>query len=58
MRIKGNHLGIPAVGLVRLRRHGGHPYPEGKPVKASVIHECGKWYAIVCYKVDLPPCRT
>ena len=38
-----------------MRRHSGNPYPEGKPVKDSVVHECGKWYATVCYKVELPP---
>ena len=46
---------IPGIGLVRLRSHGGNPDPEGKPVKASVIHECGKWCACVGYKVELPP---
>ena len=46
----------PGLGLVR-RRHGNHTYPDGKPVKASVVHECGMWYATVCYKVDLPPRR-
>ena len=55
MKIKEDHLSIPGLGLVRLRRHGGNPYPEDKPVKASVVHECGKWYATVCYKVELPP---
>ena len=53
VRIKGDHLSIPGLGLVRLR-HGGHSYPEGKPVKASMIHGRGTWYATVCYKVDLP----
>ena len=36
-------------------QNGGNSYPEGKPVKTSVVHECGKWYATACYKVDLPP---
>ena len=54
-KIKGDRLSIPGVGLLRLRRHSGNPYPEGRPVKAAVVHECGKWYATVCYKVDLPP---
>ncbi|MYK07059.1 MAG: hypothetical protein F4040_05005, partial [Synechococcus sp. SB0670_bin_20] len=38
-----------------MRRHNGNPYPEGRPVKAAVVHGCGKWYAAVCYKVELPP---
>ena len=29
--------------------------PEGKPVKTSVAHECGKGYATACYKVEIPP---
>ena len=43
VKIQGEHLRTPGLGLVRLRRHGGNPYPKGKPVKASVVHECGKW---------------
>ncbi|MDE0647786.1 MAG: transposase, partial [Cyanobacteria bacterium MAG IRC4_bin_6] len=49
VKIKGDHIRIPGVGLLRLRRHNGNPYPEGRPVKDSVVHECGKWYATVCY---------
>ncbi|OOV35095.1 hypothetical protein BO91_00685 [Candidatus Synechococcus spongiarum LMB bulk10E] len=45
----------PGIGLVGLRRHGGNPYPEGQPVKVDVVFEAGKWYAIVCYRVDRPP---
>lgn len=33
VRIKGDHLRIPGVGLVTLRRHGGNPYPEGSRSK-------------------------
>ena len=35
VRIQDGHLRIPDIGLVRRRRHGGSPYPDGKPVKAS-----------------------
>ena len=53
VKIQGEHLRIPGLGLLRLQRHGGNPYPEGKPVKASVAHECGKGYATACYKVEI-----
>ena len=55
MRIKGEHLRIPGLGRFRLRRRGGNPYPDGNPVKIPVIHECGKWYARVCCKVEPSP---
>ena len=55
VKIQGDHLGIHGLGLVRLRRNGGNPYPDGKAGKASVIHECGTWYATVCYRVDQQP---
>jgi len=46
--IKSNHLRVPNVGWVELRRHGGNPHPEGTPVKVSVVNEAGKGYATVC----------
>ena len=54
VRIKGSKLHIPKVGYVRLRRRGGNPYPDGKPVKAVIKQRLGKWYAIICYKVEVP----
>ena len=37
---------------MRLSRRGGNPYPDGRPVSATIKRVCGKWYATVCYAVD------
>ena len=39
---------------MRIRRRGGNPYPDGKPVKAVVKKIAGKWYVTVCYAVEEP----
>ena len=49
VRIKGNHLRVPNVGWVELRRQGGNHYAEDQPVKVVVVFEAGKWYATICY---------
>ncbi len=33
---------------MRLSRRGGNPYPEGRPVSATIKRICGKWYVTVC----------
>ncbi len=52
IRIQDGKLYIPKIGWLRIQRKGGNPYPEGKPVKAAVKREAGKWYAVVCYEVE------
>ena len=47
-------LYIPKVGYTALRRRGGNPYPDGIPVKATVKKNTGKWYAVICYKMEAP----
>jgi len=32
----------------------GDPYPDGVPVKAVAQKKAGRWYAIPCYKIDVP----
>ena len=39
---------------MRIRRRGGNPYPEGRPVQAVIRRRLGKWYATVCYDVEAP----
>ena len=51
VRIRDGMLHFPKVGPLCLRRRGGNPYPDGKPVKAVIKRVCGKWYAVVCYAV-------
>ena len=50
--IRDDMINVPRVGPMRIRRKGGNPYPEGKPVKAVVRKTAGKWYVTVCYEVE------
>ena len=54
VRITESRLRVPRVGWVVLRCRGGNSYPDGKPKQVHVKRVCGKWYATVCYEVDLP----
>ena len=54
VKIKNGKLHIPKVGYLKIRRRGGNPYPDGKPVKAVVRQRLGKWYATICYEVEAP----
>ena len=47
-------LRVPGLGWLAVRRRGGNPYPEGKPVAAVLKRAAGRWYAIVCLEVVLP----
>ena len=51
VRIRDGMLHFPKIGPMRLRRRGGNPYADGKPVKAVVKRVCGKWYVTVCYAI-------
>ncbi len=55
VRVRDCRLAVPKVGWLSLRRRGGNPYPEGKPVQAVVRREGKRWYATVCYAVAEPP---
>ncbi len=50
--IRDDMINVPRVGPMRIRRKGGNPYPEGKPVKAVIRKIAGKWYVTVCYEVE------
>ena len=50
---RDQQLYIPKVGWFVLKRRS-HPYPDAKPINATVRQECGKWYCSVTYEVDLP----
>ena len=41
------------MGYLPIRRKGGNPYPDGKPFKAVVKWQGGKWYAVKCYEATL-----
>ncbi len=34
-----------------VRRRGGTPYPDARPVSAVLKREAGRWYAVVCHAV-------
>ena len=54
IRIRDGQLRFPKIGWMRLRRRGSgsnDPYPDGRPVRAVVKRDCGKWYAVVCYEI-------
>ena len=53
VRIEGDRLHFPKIGWMRLSRRGRNPYPEGRAVSATIKRVCGKWYATVCYAVDV-----
>lgn len=55
VRIERGALVVPRIGPMRLRRRGGNPYPEGRPVQAVITKRLGKWYATVCYEVEETP---
>ena len=52
VRIDGDRIAIPRIGTMRIRRKGGNPYPDGRPVQAVIRKEAGKWYVTVCYAVE------
>ncbi len=54
VKIRDGKLHIQKIGWLRIQRKGGNPYPEGRPVKATVTRQAGKWYAVVCYRVEIP----
>ncbi len=54
VKIKDGRLFIPKVGWMQLRRKGGNPYPDGKPIQATVKKEGRYWKVSVCYEIDAP----
>ena len=51
VKIKDGQLHIPKVGWMRIRRKGGNPYPDGKPVKATVKKVGRQWRVSVIYEI-------
>ena len=45
--LKGNKLKVPKVGWLRMSKHE----PLGKPCRATVYLDAGKWYVSVLYEV-------
>lgn len=53
VKITGDYLHVPKIGLCQLSRHGGNPYVDCLPVKAVVKRSLGHWYCTVVYKVPV-----
>ena len=54
IRIQDGKLHVQKIGWLRIQRKGGNPYPDGKPVKAVITRQAGKWHVVVCYQVEIP----
>lgn len=50
VKITGDHLHVPKIGLCQLSRHGGNPYADCPPVKAVIKRSLGRWYCTVFYR--------
>ena len=53
VKVRDGTLHVPSFGALRIRRKGGNPHPDGRPVSAVLKREAGKWMAVVCYAVEL-----
>ena len=52
VRIVDGRLWFPKLGWLELRRRGGNPYPDARPVQAVVKRVVRRWLATVCYEVE------
>ncbi len=52
VKIKDGRLFIPKVGWMQIRRKGGNPYPDGRPIRATVKKVGRYWRVSVCYEID------
>ena len=53
VKVRDGMLHVPSFGAMKIRRKGGNPHPDGKPVSAVLKREFGKWHAIVCHAVEV-----
>ncbi len=53
VKVKDDRLHIPGSGKMRIRRKGGNPYPDANPVCATLKREGRKWFAVVCFEVEV-----
>ena len=52
VRIRGGRIHIPGLGGMAVRRKGGNPYPDGKPLSAVLKRTGGKRFVSVCCAVQ------
>ncbi len=53
VKARDGNLCIPGFGPMAIRRKGGNPCPDGKPVSAVLKRVGGRWQAIVCHAVEI-----
>ncbi len=53
-KIVDDSIYIQKVGWMKIRRHGGNPYPDGEPIEVTVKKDGRYWKISVLYKVYLP----
>ena len=53
VKVRDGALHVPSFGALKMRRRGGNPHSDGKPVSAVLKRELGKWHAVVCYAVEV-----
>ena len=53
VKVRDGTLHIPGFGPMTIRRKGGNPHPDGRPVSAVLKRAGGKWTAVVCYAVEI-----
>ena len=52
VKLRSDHIYIPKVGWTVIRGH--NPYPNAKPINATVRQFGKKWYCTITSEVDLP----
>ena len=55
VRLEAGRLRLPGFGWMTVRRRGGTPYPDARPVSAVLKREAGRWYAVVCHPLAVAP---
>ena len=56
-KLFGDHIRLQKLGWYRLSRRGGDPYAHCEARSVTVKLECGKWYAVVLYRVPVDDVR-
>ena len=54
-KIGDDNIYLQKVGWMKMRRHGGNPYPDAEPIEATVKKDGRYWKISVLYKVDNLP---
>ncbi len=54
-KIVDDNIYIQKVGWMKMRRHGGNPYPDAEPVEVTVKKDGRYWKMSVIYKVTHLP---